>query len=66
MTLLGLYQDDHTGSTANFLPVIGTLRDNPGNPRLPRYLFVGKPVMTAMTAVCSRDRASSRIASPTI
>lgn len=43
VTLLGLYQDDHTGSTANFLPVIGTLRDNPGNPRLPRYLFVGKP-----------------------
>ncbi|MDR6129030.1 iron complex outermembrane receptor protein [Sphingomonas sp. SORGH_AS802] len=43
VTLLGLYQDDHTGSTTNFLPVIGTLRDNPGNPRLPRYLFVGKP-----------------------
>lgn len=43
VTLLGLYQDDHTGSTANFLPIIGTLRDNPGNPRLPRYLFVGKP-----------------------
>lgn len=43
LTLLGLYQDDHTGSTANFLPIIGTLRDNPGNPRLPRYLFVGKP-----------------------
>lgn len=43
ITLLGLYQDDHTGSTANFLPIIGTLRDNPGNPRLPRYLFVGKP-----------------------
>ncbi|MBB4610700.1 TonB-dependent siderophore receptor [Sphingomonas yabuuchiae] len=43
VTLLGLYQDDHTGSTANFLPIVGTLRDNPGNPRLPRYLFVGKP-----------------------
>ncbi|MFK3890354.1 TonB-dependent siderophore receptor [Sphingomonas sp. NPDC079357] len=43
VTLLGLYQDDHTGSTSNFLPVIGTLYDNPGNPRLPRYLFVGKP-----------------------
>ena len=43
VTLLGLYQDDHTGSSANFLPIVGTLRDNPGNPRLPRYLFVGKP-----------------------
>ena len=43
VTLLGLYQKDHSGSTANFLPIIGTLRDNPGNPRLPRYLFVGKP-----------------------
>ncbi|WP_428969919.1 TonB-dependent siderophore receptor [Sphingomonas sp. Xoc002] len=43
VTLLGLYQDDHTGSTANFLPIVGTQRDNPGNPRLPRYLFVGKP-----------------------
>ncbi|MDP1025851.1 TonB-dependent siderophore receptor [Sphingomonas sp. KR1UV-12] len=43
ITLLGLYQEDDTGSTTNFLPVVGTLRDNPGNPRLPRYLFVGKP-----------------------
>ncbi|MCT8002702.1 TonB-dependent siderophore receptor [Sphingomonas sanguinis] len=43
VTLLGLYQKDQTGSTANFLPIIGTLRDNPGNPRLPRYLFIGKP-----------------------
>ncbi|WP_343527733.1 TonB-dependent siderophore receptor [Sphingomonas sp.] len=43
VTLLGLYQKDNTGSTANFLPVIGTLYDNPGNPRLSRYLFVGKP-----------------------
>ncbi|WP_288409753.1 TonB-dependent siderophore receptor [uncultured Sphingomonas sp.] len=43
VTLLGLYQEDRTGSTSNFLPVIGTLRDNPGNPPLSRYLFVGKP-----------------------
>ncbi|SEN69655.1 iron complex outermembrane recepter protein [Sphingomonas gellani] len=43
VTLLGLYQEDDTGSTANFLPIVGTLQDNPGNPRLPRYLFVGKP-----------------------
>lgn len=43
ITLLGLYQDDRSGSTPNFLPVVGTLRDNPGNPRLPRYQFIGKP-----------------------
>ena len=43
VTLLGLYQDDKTGSTSNFLPVIGTLRPNRDNPPLPRYLFVGKP-----------------------
>lgn len=43
VTLLGLYQKDNGGSTANFLPIVGTLRDNPGNPLLPRYLFVGKP-----------------------
>ena len=43
VTLLGLYQEDDAGSTTNFLPIIGTLRDNPGNPALPRYLFVGKP-----------------------
>ncbi|KTT73473.1 TonB-dependent siderophore receptor [Sphingomonas endophytica] len=43
ITLLGLYQRDHGGSTTNFLPVIGTFIDNPGNPPLDRYLFVGKP-----------------------
>jgi iron complex outermembrane receptor protein len=43
ITLLGLYQNDHTGSTSQFLPIVGTLYDNPGNPRLPRTLFVGKP-----------------------
>jgi iron complex outermembrane receptor protein len=43
VTLLGLYQEDDTGSTSNFLPIVGTLQDNPSNPRLPRYLFVGSP-----------------------
>jgi iron complex outermembrane receptor protein len=43
ITLLGLYQEDDTGSTSQFLPIVGTLRDNPGQPRLQRYLFVGKP-----------------------
>ncbi|QNA82795.1 TonB-dependent siderophore receptor [Sphingomonas sp. So64.6b] len=43
ITLLGLYQNDHGGSTPQFLPIVGTLYDNPGNPRLPRTLFVGKP-----------------------
>ncbi len=43
VTLLGLYQKDDTGSTANFLPIVGTLRPNRDNPPLDRYLFVGKP-----------------------
>lgn len=43
ITLLGLYQKDTSGSTSQFLPIVGTLFDNPGNPRLPRNLFVGKP-----------------------
>jgi iron complex outermembrane receptor protein len=43
ITLLGLYQEDDTGSTSQFLPIIGTLFENPGNPRLSRTLFVGKP-----------------------
>lgn len=43
ITLLGLYQEDDSGSTSQFLPIIGTQRENPGNPRLSRFLFVGKP-----------------------
>jgi iron complex outermembrane receptor protein len=44
ITLLGLYQEDDGGSTAQFLPIVGTLRDNPNNPeQLDPYLFVGKP-----------------------
>ncbi|WP_422921743.1 TonB-dependent siderophore receptor [Sphingomonas liriopis] len=43
VTLIGLYQDDHSGSTANFLPVVGTLKPNGTRPPLDRYLFVGKP-----------------------
>ena len=44
ITLLGLYQEDDGGSTSQFLPIIGTFRDNPNNPdQLDRFLFVGKP-----------------------
>lgn len=43
VVLLGVYQEDEGGSTSQFLPIIGTLKDNPGNSRLPRFLFVGKP-----------------------
>lgn len=43
VTLLGLYQQDKTGSTLNFLPIVGTVRDNRGRPPLDPYLFVGKP-----------------------
>jgi iron complex outermembrane receptor protein len=44
VTLLGLYQEDDGGSTAQFLPIVGTFMDNPNNPeQLDRYLFIGKP-----------------------
>ncbi|MET0238749.1 MAG: TonB-dependent siderophore receptor [Sphingobium sp.] len=42
LTLIGLYQEDDGGSTAQFLPVIGTLYANP-NGQLPNSTFVGKP-----------------------
>jgi iron complex outermembrane receptor protein len=44
IVLTGLYQEDDTGSTSQFLPIVGTFRPNPGNPNgaLDRYTFVGK------------------------
>lgn len=44
IVLTGLYQEDDTGSTSQFLPIIGTFRPNPANPagKLDRYTFVGK------------------------
>ena len=44
IVLTGLYQEDDTGSTSQFLPIVGTSRPNPGAPgRLDRFTFVGKP-----------------------
>lgn len=44
IVLTGLYQEDDGGSTPQFLPIVGTLRDNPNNPdQLDPFLFVGKP-----------------------
>lgn len=44
VVLTGLYQEDDTGSTSQFLPIIGTFRPNPGAPgELDRFTFVGKP-----------------------
>ena len=45
IVLNGLYQEDDTGSTSQFLPIVGTFRPNLANPdgRLDRYTFVGKP-----------------------
>ena len=44
VTLLGLYQKDDGGSTAQFLPIVGTFLDNPNNAaQIDRYLFIGKP-----------------------
>lgn len=44
IVLTGLYQEDDTGSTSQFLPIVGTFRPNPANPggRLDPYTFVGK------------------------
>jgi iron complex outermembrane recepter protein len=42
ITLIGLYQEDDGGSTAQFLPLEGTLQPNPNGP-LPHNLFIGKP-----------------------
>ena len=41
-TLIGLYQEDDSGSTAQFLPLVGTILPNT-NGQLPHDLFVGKP-----------------------
>ncbi|WP_052071720.1 TonB-dependent siderophore receptor [Sphingopyxis sp. MWB1] len=44
VVLSGLYQEDDTGSTSQFLPIIGTFRPNPvAGEQLGRYPFVGKP-----------------------
>lgn len=42
VTLLGLYQEDDGGSTAQFLPLVGTILPNP-NGQLANDLFIGKP-----------------------
>jgi iron complex outermembrane receptor protein len=45
IVLTGLYQEDDTGSTSQFLPIVGTFRPNTANPggTLDPYTFVGKP-----------------------
>ncbi|AJA07710.1 TonB-dependent siderophore receptor [Sphingopyxis fribergensis] len=41
--LTGLYQEDDTGSTSQFLPIVGTFRPNKvAGAQLDRYTFVGK------------------------
>ena len=44
IVLTGLYQEDDSGSTSQFLPIVGTFRPNPANPagKLDQYTFVGK------------------------
>src|SRR3546814_17360653 len=43
VVLTGLYQEDDTGSTSQFLPIIGTFRPNTvAGEQLDRYTFVGK------------------------
>lgn len=44
VVLTGLYQEDDSGSTSQFLPIVGTFKPNPGAPGpLDRFTFVGKP-----------------------
>ncbi|MFK4792298.1 TonB-dependent siderophore receptor [Sphingobium sp. ZW T5_29] len=44
IVLTGLYQEDDTGSTSQFLPIVGTFRPNTvAGEQLDRYTFVGKP-----------------------
>lgn len=43
VVLTGLYQEDDTGSTSQFLPIVGTFRPNTvAGEQLDRYTFVGK------------------------
>ncbi|WP_070158263.1 TonB-dependent siderophore receptor [Sphingobium phenoxybenzoativorans] len=43
IVLTGLYQEDDTGSTSQFLPIVGTFRPNlVAGQQLDRYTFVGK------------------------
>ncbi|MFA7601641.1 MAG: TonB-dependent siderophore receptor [Novosphingobium sp.] len=42
IVLTGLYQEDDTGSTSQFLPIVGTFLPNPSAGQLARYTFVGK------------------------
>jgi iron complex outermembrane receptor protein len=43
IVLNGLYQEDDTGSTSQFLPIVGTFRPNTvAGEQLDRYTFVGK------------------------
>ncbi|WP_037491661.1 TonB-dependent siderophore receptor, partial [Sphingobium indicum] len=45
IVLTGLYQEDDTGSTSQFLPIVGTFLPNTAYPagKLDQYAFVGKP-----------------------
>lgn len=44
IVLTGLYQEDDSGSTSQFLPIVGTFRPNPVySGKLDRFTFVGKP-----------------------
>jgi iron complex outermembrane recepter protein len=43
ITVLGNFRSDHTGSTQQFLPQIGTLTPNVDGKRVPRDAFLGEP-----------------------
>lgn len=56
LTLLGLYQEDDSGSTSQFLPLVGTILPNP-NGKLGGDTFIGKP---------GWDRYDGRLAQGTV
>lgn len=43
ITLLGNFQKDESGSTAQFLPHVGTIYPNAEGKRIPRSRFIGEP-----------------------
>ncbi|MXO70966.1 TonB-dependent siderophore receptor [Alteraurantiacibacter buctensis] len=56
LTLIGLYQEDDSGSTSQFLPLVGTILPNPSG-QLRSDLFIGKP---------GWDRYDGRLAQGTV
>ncbi|HYD15581.1 MAG TPA: TonB-dependent receptor plug domain-containing protein, partial [Hyphomicrobium sp.] len=53
ITLLGHFQEDRTGSTSQFFPIVGTLIPNVNGRTIPRDRFIGEPTDHYDTDVAS-------------